>query len=105
MNIYNSKNDFHPNIDINYHKEKEALEDSDILSHNVHINIIFLTGQENHYFDSLSYLSSYIPQNLDDKIDDHSQEEEKSDNNLIEEGLLTSFYDSFIKMNIRISME
>ena len=34
MNIYNSKNDFHPNIDINYHKEKEALEDSDILSLN-----------------------------------------------------------------------
>ena len=103
--MYNSKNDSRPNFNINYHKEEEALEDSDILSHNDHISIItFLTGQENNYLDSLSDLSGYIPQNSDDKIDDYSQEKEKRENNLIEEGLLTSSYDLFIKMNIRIPM-
>ena len=67
--------------------------------------ITFLAGRENiNYFDSLSDLSGYIPQNSDDKIDDYSQEEEKRENNLIEEGLLTSSYDLFIKMNIRIPM-
>ena len=39
-----------------------------------------------------------------DQIDNYSQKEEKSENNLIEKGLLTSSYASFIKMNIRIPM-
>ena len=70
--MYNSKNDSRPNIDINCHKEEEALVDSDIMSHNDHMSIIiFLTWQENNYFDFLSDLSGYIPQNSDDQIDDY----------------------------------